>query len=84
MLKYYSLIRTLRPLSAGFSTLMKNINPTAGAAFLLPPTPENITKAASRIKDGLLVSFSTETVYGLGANGLDPDAALRIFQAKGR
>jgi L-threonylcarbamoyladenylate synthase len=36
------------------------------------------------IREGQLVAFPTETVYGLGANGLDPEAVLRIFEAKGR
>ena len=30
------------------------------------------------------MGIPTETVYGLGANGLDPEAVSRIFQAKGR
>merc|ERR1712194_843216 len=36
------------------------------------------------LRAGKLVSFPTETVYGLGANGLDGDAVLQIFKAKGR
>jgi L-threonylcarbamoyladenylate synthase len=36
------------------------------------------------IRSGQLVAFPTETVYGLGANGLDPEAVKRIFEAKGR
>lgn len=36
------------------------------------------------IKDGGLVSFPTETVYGLGANAFDKDAAYKVFEAKGR
>lgn len=43
-----------------------------------------IKKAADLLKDGGLVAFPTETVYGLGANGLDPTAIRKIFQAKGR
>lgn len=31
-----------------------------------------------------MVAFVTETVYGLGANALDPQAVARIFEAKGR
>jgi len=38
----------------------------------------------SRLRAGHLVAFPTETVYGLGANGLDAEAVLRIFEAKGR
>ena len=38
----------------------------------------------SIIRSGGLVAFPTETVYGLGANGLDGEAVSRIFEAKGR
>ena len=40
--------------------------------------------AANIIKNGGLVAIPTETVYGLGANGLDENAVLKIFEAKGR
>ena len=40
--------------------------------------------AAEIIKNGGLVAIPTETVYGLGANGLDPQAVAKIFEAKGR
>lgn len=43
-----------------------------------------IARAAQTIRAGRLVAFPTETVYGLGANALDGDAAKRIFEAKGR
>ena len=42
------------------------------------------TIAAKLIRDGELVAIPTETVYGLGANGLSESAVARIFQAKGR
>ena len=45
---------------------------------------EELIKGAEIIKAGGLVAFPTETVYGLGANGLDPRAAEKIFEAKGR
>lgn len=46
---------------------------------------ENGTVYAGRvIRQGGLVVFPTETVYGLGANGLDGEAANKIFEAKGR
>lgn len=51
---------------------------------ILEPTEENIIKASEIIKNGGLVAFPTETVYGLGANGFDPIAAAKIFEAKGR
>ena len=40
--------------------------------------------AANSLKDGKLVIFPTETVYGIGANALDEDAVDSIFVAKGR
>ncbi len=43
-----------------------------------------IEKAAKCIKNGGLVAFPTETVYGLGGDGLNPDAAAKIYEAKGR
>lgn len=43
-----------------------------------------IKKAAHLIKMGELVAFPTETVYGLGANGLSASATRKIFEVKGR
>ena len=43
-----------------------------------------ITVAAELIKNGKLVAFPTETVYGLGANAFDAKAVASIFAAKGR
>ncbi len=43
-----------------------------------------IIKAAQLIKAGEVVAFPTETVYGLGANGLDAAASAKIYEAKGR
>lgn len=43
-----------------------------------------INRAAEIIKDGGLVAFPTETVYGLGASALDETAVKKIFEAKGR
>ena len=45
---------------------------------------EMISAAANSIKCGELVVFPTETVYGLGGNGLDISAAEKIYKAKGR
>jgi L-threonylcarbamoyladenylate synthase len=47
-------------------------------------SPEQIQAAADLIRGGRLVAFPTETVYGLGANALDPAAVARIYEAKGR
>jgi len=51
---------------------------------LLPATPSAISQAAQLLRDGQIVAFPTETVYGLGADALRPEAVLRIFAAKGR
>lgn len=46
--------------------------------------PEEIAEAVRRLRGGGLVAFPTETVYGLGALALDPNAVSRVFEAKGR
>ena len=51
---------------------------------ILQPTEENLNLAAEFIKRGELVAFPTETVYGLGADGLNVEACRKIFIAKGR
>ncbi len=48
------------------------------------PEKEKIQKAAEFIKKGGLVAFPTETVYGLGADALNPEAVLALFEAKKR
>jgi L-threonylcarbamoyladenylate synthase len=50
------------------------------------PAPDRnvIRRAAALIREGKLVAFPTETVYGLGANALDARAVERIFHVKGR
>ena len=45
---------------------------------------DDLSVAADVIRRGGLVVFPTETVYGLGGNGLDADAARLIYAAKGR
>ena len=46
--------------------------------------PKSLEPAAEIIKRGGIVAFPTETVYGLGGNALDPNAAAKIYKAKGR
>ena len=53
-------------------------------ARILSPDSAALEEAAHLLREGGLVAFPTETVYGLGANALDPDAVARIFEAKGR
>jgi len=45
---------------------------------------EEMAKAGKIIRDGGLVAFPTETVYGLGGNALDDEASAKIYAAKGR
>lgn len=45
---------------------------------------EELARAAELIRNGRLVAFPTETVYGLGANALDTQAVRRIYEAKQR
>ena len=52
--------------------------------FLSAEQGETAQIAADIIKNGGLVAIPTETVYGLGANGLDENAVAKIFEAKGR
>ncbi|MFA9439765.1 L-threonylcarbamoyladenylate synthase [Uliginosibacterium sp. sgz301328] len=52
--------------------------------IIRPPTPENIREAAAMLRAGKLVALPTETVYGLGADASNPEAAGRVFAAKNR
>lgn len=48
------------------------------------PDAATIARAADALRTGRLVAFPTETVYGLGANALMPEAVARVFSAKDR
>ncbi|MDR0502429.1 MAG: threonylcarbamoyl-AMP synthase [Treponema sp.] len=50
----------------------------------LPVSHESILKGAQILKNGGLVAFPTETVYGLGADAFNPLALAKVFEAKGR
>ena len=52
--------------------------------FISKCTAEAIRDAAHALKDGHLVAFPTETVYGLGADARNPEAVKRIYEVKGR
>ncbi len=54
----------------------------AGATERLPP--EALPRAAAMLRDGALVAFPTETVYGLGADAREGAAVAAVFAAKGR
>jgi len=50
----------------------------------VPATPEHIDRAAALLRNGAVVAFPTETVYGLGANALNATAVARVFEIKAR
>lgn len=54
------------------------------SAQLLAPSPDNIQECATALKQGQLVAFPTETVFGLGAAVTQVQAVQAIFKAKGR
>lgn len=58
-------------------TIVLRVDPAA-------PDPSAIARAAECLRDGGLVAFPTETVYGLGVHALDRDAVGRLYAAKGR
>ena len=58
-------------------TILETIDP-------VNPEADVIRRAAEFIKNGELVAFPTETVYGLGADALRPEASQKIYAAKGR
>ena len=53
-------------------------------AKIFSKSDEDIKKCAQQIRDGKLVSFPTETVYGLGADATNETAIRSIYEAKGR
>ncbi len=63
------------------NTLRLTVDP---ARLDSPVAKQAITRAAEILRAGGLVALPTETVYGLGANALDPAAVARIFEAKQR
>lgn len=65
-------------MSKTYSTLSKT------GASIHDVTEGNLNQAAKLIREGSLVSFPTETVYGLGANALDHQACRMIYMVKNR
>jgi L-threonylcarbamoyladenylate synthase len=51
---------------------------------ILPATPDAVAEAAALIRQGRLVAFPTETVYGLGADATNDNAVAAVFAAKDR
>lgn len=60
----------------------KNRNVTEDRAPIIPAGGETIAAAATFLRDGGLVAFPTETVYGLGADATNGEAVARVFAAK--
>lgn len=52
--------------------------------MIMPPTDDNLDRAAAALSRGDLVAFPTETVYGLGADATNGTAVAAIFETKGR
>ncbi|MFI5404006.1 MAG: L-threonylcarbamoyladenylate synthase, partial [Planctomycetota bacterium] len=48
------------------------------------PAPEAIARAAEVLRAGGIVAFPTETVYGICADALNPEAVRKLYAAKGR
>lgn len=65
---------------ADFDVLLKRIF----RHLIISPSPSGLATASTILHQGGLVSFPTETVYGLGANALNEEAVVSIFTAKGR
>jgi len=58
--------------------------PPAPSARRVAATPHSLSECGDRLRSGDLVSFPTETVYGLGCHALDPEAVSKVFRAKER
>jgi len=72
-----SAIEETKPISS-------KIPPQTTKAKLLSAKPSSLQQCGERIRSGNLVSFPTETVYGLGCHALDPIAVQKVFDAKER
>ena len=68
----------------GIAATTTTTTTTTTIARLVPATPSSLDLCGARLRCGLLVSFPTETVYGLGCHALDPNAILKVFDAKER
>lgn len=65
-------------------TASTDTGPASRATERLGTDPTGIAHAASRLAEGGLVAFPTETVYGLGADARNPAAVAALYAAKGR
>ncbi|MCL2341674.1 MAG: L-threonylcarbamoyladenylate synthase [Firmicutes bacterium] len=69
---------------AGLAPLAKGGMSRSDRGDFICPDYTKLEEPAKAIREGKLVLFPTETVYGIGANALDSEAVKRIFAAKGR
>jgi L-threonylcarbamoyladenylate synthase len=60
------------------------MSPLSASQFLSNCSVDTLAQAATRLKEGALVVFPTETVYGLGADAMNEAAVRRIYEVKGR
>ena len=74
------------PESIAFAPSSGSVHPLEDPqiAQISPRTHEHLRIAARHLRSSRLVAFPTETVYGLGANTLDPDATAKVYALKGR
>ena len=72
------------PASSDNGTVKTLRLPVDPAHLDTPAARKAVAQAAEILRNGGLVALPTETVYGLGANALDPEAVTRIFDAKQR
>jgi L-threonylcarbamoyladenylate synthase len=66
------------------ATITEDMSDLLQTLHLSADSPNDIAEAAQLLREGRLVAFATETVYGLGANALSADAVAGIFRAKQR
>jgi L-threonylcarbamoyladenylate synthase len=64
--------------------ILQNINGDKMKTQRLSTSENDLQTAADIVRNGGLVAFPTETVYGLGANALDAEAVSKVYNAKGR
>lgn len=74
--------RELKAVGDHFKGSNAHFSNISEAQFMV--SEQDITNAANAIRQGELVAFPTETVYGLGANALNAEAVAKIFELKGR
>src|SRR5690348_8903497 len=63
---------------------MSGVTPQRFEGRLVPADLNGIRRAAGLLRDGAVVAFPTETVYGLGADAFSPDAVAQIYALKQR